>query len=365
VIAPRGSRVLSILLACLCVSAAFGVAGAGAKLTNVGYEGEPDFTCNAAEGQTTYAQTGVSGGTEYTIPADGAIVNWSLGAGTTPLPNPKLKVIRLGPGAGQFTVIGEAAAGTQTAKTATTFATLIPVKANDVLGFYPGSAGECLNDVPGNDSNEGLFALGDSPLNTPVAGTPYIEKRLPVRARLLPAPSIASVSPASGAAAGKTAVTINGEDLVQVKSVSFGGVPAESFKEESESQATAVAPAGAAGTVDVRVTTVAGESPISAGDKFTYVAPAPAGPSGPVNAAPNTSLKSTKIVKHKVTFKFGSNEGGSTFLCKLDKKAFAKCKSPKAYKNLKPGKHKFQVKASDAQGSLDPSPVVKKFTIKK
>jgi len=64
-------------------------------------------------------------------------------------------------------------------------------------------------------------------------------------------------------------------------------------------------------------------------------------------------------------FKFGSNEGGSTFLCKLDKKAFAKCKSPKTYKNLKPGKHKFQVKASDAQGSLDPSPVVKKFTIKK
>jgi hypothetical protein len=363
VIAPRGSRVLSTLLACLCVSAAFGVATAGAKLTNVGYEGEPNVTCNATEGNTTYAQTGVSGGTEYTIPTDGAIVNWSLGAGTTPLPSPKLKVIRLGPATGQFTVIGEAAAGAQTANTATTFATQIPVKANDVLGFYPGSAGECLRS--GNESNEGLFALGDSPLNTPVVGTAYEERSLPVRARLLPAPSIASVSPASGGTAGKTAVTINGEDLVQVKSVSFGGVPAESFKEGSELQATAVAPAGAAGTVDVRVTTVAGESAITAGDKFTYVAPIPAGPSGPTNLAPNTSLKSTKIVDQKVTFKFGSNEGGSTFLCKLDKKAFAKCRSPKTYKNLKPGKHRFQVKASDAQGNLDPSPVVKKFTIKK
>jgi hypothetical protein len=323
----------------------------------------PEVPCNATQGETTYAQTGVSGGTEYTIPTDGAIVSWTLRAGVTPLSNPKLKLIRLGPGAGQFTAIGEAAAGTQTGGTSTTFATQIPVKANDVLGFYPGGAGECLNE--GNDSNEGLSALGDSPLNTPVAGSPYIERRLPLSAKLLPAPSIASVSPASGDTAGKTAVTIKGEDLVMVKSVSFGGVPAESFKEESELQATAVAPAGAAGTVDVRVTTVAGESPITAGDKFTYVAPAPAGPSGPTNAAPDTSLKSTKIVKHKVTFKFGSNEGGSTFLCKLDKKSFANCKSPKTYKNLKPGKHKFQVKARDAQGNLDPSPVVKKFTIKK
>ena len=125
-------------------------------------------------------------------------------------------------------MIGEAAAATQTANTSTTFATQIPVKANDVLGFYPGSAGECLRE--GNESNEGLSALGDSPLNTPVAGTPYIERSLPVRARLLPAPSITSVSPASGVPAGKTAVTINGEDLSEVKSVSFGGVPAESFK---------------------------------------------------------------------------------------------------------------------------------------
>ena len=65
-----------------------------------------------------------------------------------------------------------------------------------------------------------------------------------------------------------------------------------------------------------------------------------------------------------MTFEFSSNETGSTFLCKLDKGKFAKCKSPKTYKNLKPGKHKFEVKASDAQGEADPSPVVKKFKIK-
>jgi hypothetical protein len=53
----------------------------------------------------------------------------------------------------------------------------------------------------------------------------------------------------------------------------------------------------------------------------------------------------------------------STFLCKLDKKAFATCRSPKTYKNLKPGKHKFQVKARDMTGELDPSPAIQKFKI--
>ncbi|MBK5218778.1 MAG: IPT/TIG domain-containing protein [Thermoleophilia bacterium] len=64
---------------------------------------------------------------------------------------------------------------------------------------------------------------------------------------MLPRPTVTSVSPASGGTAGKTAVTIKGEDLLLlllVKSVSFGGVPAESFSEDSDTQATAVAPPG-------------------------------------------------------------------------------------------------------------------------
>jgi hypothetical protein len=38
--------------------------------------------------------------------------------------------------------------------------------------------------------------------------------------------------------------------------------------------------------------------------------------------------------------------------------------SPKTYKNLKPGKHRFQVKARDTRGLLVPSPAIKKVTIK-
>ncbi|MFN8218163.1 MAG: hypothetical protein U0R71_16345 [Solirubrobacterales bacterium] len=78
----------------------------------------------------------------------------------------------------------------------------------------------------------------------------------------------------------------------------------------------------------------------------------------------DTKFKSLKVNGHNVTIKFGSSTGGATFQCKLDKKKFAKCKSPKTYKNLKPGKHTFKVKAG-AGGTYDSSPVVKKFTIKK
>jgi Ca2+-binding RTX toxin-like protein len=80
---------------------------------------------------------------------------------------------------------------------------------------------------------------------------------------------------------------------------------------------------------------------------------------------PSTTLGSVKIKRaaRKATFRFSSNEPGSSFLCKIDKKAFASCSSPKTYKRLKTGKHKFQVQAKDAAGNIDASPVVKKFRI--
>ncbi len=87
--------------------------------------------------------------------------------------------------------------------------------------------------------------------------------------------------------------------------------------------------------------------------------------SGAESKAPVTKLKSVKIKKHNVTVEFNSDQKGSTFLCKLDNKKFASCRSPKTYKNLKPGKHKFEVEARNAQGNVDPSPAVKKFKIKK
>jgi hypothetical protein len=70
-----------------------------------------------------------------------------------------------------------------------------------------------------------------------------------------------------------------------------------------------------------------------------------------------------KTHKKKVTFKFTSTEGKSTFQCKLDKKPFKACSSPKTYKKLKPGKHVFKVRAIDKAGNVDPTPAKRKFTV--
>ena len=87
----------------------------------------------------------------------------------------------------------------------------------------------------------------------------------------------------------------------------------------------------------------------------------------PDTTAPKTSLRKARInpAKRKATFRFGSGEPGSTFTCKLDKKKFKPCKSPKTYKQLKPGKHVFRVKARDRAGNVDRTPKVKRFRIKK
>ncbi len=78
---------------------------------------------------------------------------------------------------------------------------------------------------------------------------------------------------------------------------------------------------------------------------------------------PRTTVK-TKKAKAKVTFAFSSDVTGSTFQCKLDKGAFALCSSRKSYK-VKPGKHKFTVKAIGPSGAADPTPLSFSFKVVK
>ncbi|WP_417413415.1 IPT/TIG domain-containing protein, partial [Hoeflea sp.] len=83
-----------------------------------------------------------------------------------------------------------------------------------------------------------------------------------------PAPTVSSVSPATGPAAGGTSVTITGSNLSGATAVAFGATAAASFTVDSATQITATSPAGS-GTVDVRVTTAGGVSATSAADEFT------------------------------------------------------------------------------------------------
>jgi CSLREA domain-containing protein len=66
----------------------------------------------------------------------------------------------------------------------------------------------------------------------------------------------------------------------------------------------------------------------------------------------------------KARFKFVSSEKGSKFECKLDRKPFKPCKSPKTYKKLKPGKHVFKVRAVKGK-NVDPTPAKRKFRVLK
>lgn len=63
-------------------------------------------------------------------------------------------------------------------------------------------------------------------------------------------------------------------------------------------------------------------------------------------------------------FEFESNEGGSSFECKLDFEDWEPaCVSPKNYSGLSPGAHLFSVRAIDLAGNVDPSPASYAWTI--
>ena len=86
----------------------------------------------------------------------------------------------------------------------------------------------------------------------------------------------------------------------------------------------------------------------------------------PDETAPNTRIKSGpsgSTHKHKATLGFTSTEPGSTFQCKLDRKPWGACRSPKTYKGLKDGKHIFKVKARDAAGNVDSTPAKRTWKV--
>ncbi len=130
-----------------------------------------------------------------------------------------------------------------------------------------------------------------------------------------PAPTVTKVVPNKGPASGGTSVTITGTHLGAASAVSFGTHAASAFTVKSATSIVAVAPAGAAGIVDVRVTGPGGTSAIVLGDHFKYT-PTITGvsPSGGSTAGGTTvtvtgsgfALGSTATV-----FKFGGTKSAS------------------------------------------------------
>jgi len=83
--------------------------------------------------------------------------------------------------------------------------------------------------------------------------------------------------------------------------------------------------------------------------------------------APNTTLRSgprARTTSHTARFVFRSTEAHSTFQCKLDRRAWRSCKSPRTYRALKPGRHTFRVRAKDRAGNVDQTPAKKTWRIR-
>ncbi len=98
-------------------------------------------------------------------------------------------------------------------------------------------------------------------------------------------PLVTGIEPSSGPVAGGTSVVIRGTGFTAPSAVRFGAKGASSFRLDTETEITAVAPSGT-GTVDVTVQTAAGTSATGSADQYTYIAP----PAPPVLIA-NSSVK--------------------------------------------------------------------------
>jgi RHS repeat-associated protein len=96
-------------------------------------------------------------------------------------------------------------------------------------------------------------------------------------------PTVTGVIPDNGVTSGGNTVEVTGTNLAGATEVDFGATKVTSGIAVSPSgtSLTVEAPPGSIGTVDVRVTTPAGESPITPADHYTYTTP----PSTPYSGA--------------------------------------------------------------------------------
>jgi predicted phage tail protein len=81
-------------------------------------------------------------------------------------------------------------------------------------------------------------------------------------------------------------------------------------------------------------------------------------PQTTITSGPAATTSSTSA-----SFKFASNEAGSTFECRRDGQSFTSCTSPKSYSGLSTGSHTFYVRATDASGNSDTTPASATWTV--
>jgi IPT/TIG domain-containing protein len=126
-------------------------------------------------------------------------------------------------------------------------------------------------------------------------------------------PTVSGLSPEEGPEAEGTSVQITGTGFTGATAVTFGTTSAASFKVNSDSSITAVAPKGS-GTVDVTVTTPVSTSTTSAADHFTFQPPPTvteiSPKTGPESGGTEVAISGTNFTSGS-TVKFGTTSASS------------------------------------------------------
>ena len=86
-------------------------------------------------------------------------------------------------------------------------------------------------------------------------------------------PTVTALSARTATTPGGTVLTLTGTGLTRASSVLFGTTPGTALTRLRATQVRVTVPAHAAGSVDVRVITPGGTSPVTVAGRFTYTTP--------------------------------------------------------------------------------------------
>jgi hypothetical protein len=265
----RRKRLTFAVVALASAWALLTAAGAGATTITVGSVLPPGSAPEEfKEGRTLFNTALPEKGANLASPVNGVIVRWRVqGAVGGPF---TLRVLRPN-GSGAYTAVGSSAPATPANEGVQTFPANIMVKAGDLIGVDPTSAGDKIGVA--TTAGAGYASLFPTPLEgATVAPQPGVTgKEIELAAEVQPQPTIKAIEPTFGPLTGGTKVKITGTDLGGASAVMFGETPATAFTVESETQITAIAPATTKrGAVPITVKTLAGTSELVRADEFGY-----------------------------------------------------------------------------------------------
>jgi len=243
--------------------------GAQASTVTVGSVLPPGATATEFKSVETFFNTALpEKGANLTSPVSGAIVRWRM---QNPVGGPFLLRVLRPNGSGGYMAAGTSNPVTPSGSGLQTFTANLPVQAGDLIGVDPTNATDKIDVAAVAGASFGFIFPPPFDGATVAPSGSEAGKEIELSAEVQPTPVITSVAPDFGPVAGGTAVTITGTDLASTSAVKFGTVPATSFKAESETKITAVAPPSAKVVgVDVTATTIAGTSATGRDDRFFY-----------------------------------------------------------------------------------------------